>query len=131
MIRTSIRVASAIAGVLVLVFGLSVIRHDLRQGAASLLGSILLFAPLFASRRMPSVDDEQLLAAGANRFRIAAMICFTFAGLTWMAVMTMGGSHGMANSIAALGVAWWIVGFALTPVAAYYYSRLAMIASDE
>ena len=55
MIRTSIRVASAIAGALVLVFGLSVIRHDLRQGAASLLGSIVLFAPLYAARRKPSI----------------------------------------------------------------------------
>ena len=131
MIRTSIRVASAIAGALVLFAGLYTFRHDSRQGAAMLLGGLTLFAPLLASRRSPSIDDEQLLEAGANRFRIAAMICFTFAGLTWMAVMTLRGSHERANSVAALGVAWWLVGFALTPIAAYYYSRLAMIASDE
>jgi len=131
MIRTSIRVASAIAGVLVLLFGIYTFRHDSRFGAAMLLGAMVLFAPLFASRRTPSIDDEQLLAAGANRFRIAAMICFTFAGLTWMGVMTLRASYETANSVAALGVAWWLVGFALTPIAAYYYSRLAMIASDE
>lgn len=131
MIRTSIRVASAIAGALVLFLGIYAFRHDARQGSAMLLGGFVLFAPLFASRRTPSIDDEQLLAAGANRFRIAAMICFTFAGLTWIAVMTLRGSHDTANSIAALGVAWWVAGFALTPIAAYYYSRLAMIASDE
>jgi hypothetical protein len=131
MIRTSIRVASAIAGAFVLFAGLYTFGHDSRQGAAMLLGGMTLFAPLLASRRTPSVDDEQLLAAGANRFRIAAMICFTLAGLTWMTVMAMRGSDGKVNSIAALGVAWWLVGFALTPIAAYYYSRLAMIASDE
>lgn len=131
MIRTSIRVASAVAGALVLLLGIYAFRHDVRQGSTLLLAGIVLFAPLFASRSTPSVDDEQRLAAGANRFRIAAMICFTVAGLTWMAVMTLRGSHETANSIAALGVAWWVVGFALTPVAAYYYSRLAMIPSDE
>ena len=131
MIRTSIRVASAIAGVLVLLFGISTFRHDSRQGAAMLLGGMACFAPLLASRRTPSLDDERLLAAGANRFRIAAMICFTFAGLTWMGVMTLRSSHDTANSVAALGVAWWLVGFALTPIAAYYHSRLAMIASDK
>jgi hypothetical protein len=116
MIRTSIRVASAIAGALVLFVGLSVVAHDFRDGAAMLIGSIVLFAPLC----MPAVD-----AAAANRFRIAAMICFTFAGLTWIAVMLMG-NHDAANSIAALGVAWWVAGFALTPIAAYYHSRARM-----
>jgi hypothetical protein len=122
MIRISIRVASAIAGALGLLIGLSVIGHDLRHGAALLIGSIVLFAPLC----MPTIN-----AATANRFRIAAMISFTLAGLAWIAVMTLRGYHDTANSIAALGVAWWVVGFALTPIAAYYYSRLPMTASDE
>ena len=121
MIRTSIRVASAIAGALVLVAGLSVIGRDFREGAALLIGSVVLFAPMC----MPSID-----AAGANRLRIALMICFTFAGLAWIATMILR-DHDTANSVAALGVAWWIAGFALTPIAAYYYSRVAMIASDE
>jgi hypothetical protein len=121
MIRTSIRVASAIAGALVLFAGLSVIGRDFREGAALLIGSIVLFAPLC----MPAID-----AAGASRLRIAAMICFTFAGLAWIAVMITR-NRDTANSIAALGVAWWLAGFALTPIAAYYYSRLAVIASDE
>jgi hypothetical protein len=121
MIRKPIRVASAIAGALVMFVALSAIGHDLRQGAALLIGSIVLFAPL----GMPAID-----AAGASRLRIAAMICFTFAGLAWIAVM-MTRNHDTANSIAALGVAWWVAGFALTPIAAYYYSRLAVIASDE
>jgi glucan phosphoethanolaminetransferase (alkaline phosphatase superfamily) len=56
---------------------------------------------------------------------LAAMSCFTFAGLTWIAVMMMR-NHEMANRIAAFGVAWWIVGFALTPIAVYYHSRARM-----
>jgi hypothetical protein len=121
MIRTSIRVASAIAGALVLLAGFALIGRDFRDGAALLIGSIVLFAPLC----LPSINP-----ANANRFRIAAMLCFTFAGLAWIAVMTLR-DRGTANSIAALGVAWWMAGFALTPIAAYYSSRVAMIASDE
>jgi hypothetical protein len=121
MIRTSIRVASAIAGALMLFAGLSIIGRDFREGAALMIGSVVLFAPLC----MPSID-----AAGANQLRITLMICFTFAGLAWIATMMLR-DHDTANSVAALGVAWWIAGFALTPVAAYYYSRVAMIASDE
>jgi uncharacterized membrane protein len=116
MIRTSIRVASAIAGALALFIGVAAIRNDFREGAAMLIESIILFAPLC----MPAID-----AAGANRFRIAAMICFAFAGLTWIAVMLMR-NHDAANSIAALGVAWWVAGFTLTPIAAYYHSRAKM-----
>jgi hypothetical protein len=100
---------------------LSVIGRDFRQGAELLIASIVLFAPLC----MPSVDT-----AGANRLRTAIMICFTCAGLAWIATMIIR-DRDIANSIAALGVAWWIAGFALTPIAAYYYSRVAMIASDE
>jgi hypothetical protein len=116
MIRKPIRVASAIAGALMLIVGLSAIAHDLRQGAALLIGSIVLFAPLC----MPAID-----ASGANRLRIAVMICFTLAGVTWIAVMLMR-NHDAANSFAALGVAWWVAGFALTPIAAYYHSRAKM-----
>jgi hypothetical protein len=116
MIRTSIRVASAIAGALVLFIGLSVIGRDFRDGAALLIGSVVLFVPLC----LPSIN-----LANANRFRIAAMICFTFAGVAWIAVMSMR-NHDTANSIAALGVAWWVAGFALTPIAAYYHSRAKM-----
>jgi hypothetical protein len=90
MIRKPIRVASAIAGALMLIVGLSAIAHDLRQGAALLIGSIVLFAPLC----MPAID-----ASGANRLRIAVMICFTLAGVTWIAVMLMR-NHDAANSIA-------------------------------
>src|ERR1043166_9115518 len=117
MIRTSIRMASAIAGALVLLVGLSVVGRDLRQGAALLIAGIVLFAPLC----MPSIH-----IANANRLRIAAMICFTFAGVAWIAVMMLRGNHETANSIAALGVAWSVVGFALTPIAAYYHSRARM-----
>jgi hypothetical protein len=53
------------------------------------------------------------------------MICFTFAGVAWIAVMSMR-NHEIANSIAALGVAWWVAGFALTPIAAFYHSRARM-----
>jgi hypothetical protein len=121
MIRTSIRVASAIAGALLLVAGFSVIGRDFREGAELLMASIVLFAPMC----MPSVD-----AAGATRLRTAVMICFTCAGVAWVATMIIR-DRDTANSIAALGVAWWIAGFALTPIAAYYYSRIAIIASDE
>jgi hypothetical protein len=116
MIRTWMRVAPAIAGALVLVAGVSVIGHDLREGAALLIGSVVLFAPFF----LPSINP-----ANAKRFRMAAMICFTFAGLAWTFVMTLR-NHDSANSIAALGVAWWVAGFALTPIAAYYQSRARM-----
>ena len=116
MIRKSIRMASAIAGAVVLFDGLSVIDHDFRRGAALLIGSIVVLALLC----LPSVS-----AASASRFRIAAMICFTFAGLAWITVMMLH-SHETANSVAALGVAWWVAGFALTPIAAYYHSRARM-----
>jgi hypothetical protein len=121
MIRKSIRVASAIAGALLLLAGLFVIGRDFREGAELLIGSIFLFAPLC----MPSVDT-----AGAHRLRTAVMICFTCAGVAWIATMMLR-DRDTANSIAALGVAWWIAGFALTPIAAYYFSRVAMIANDE
>jgi len=116
MIRTSIRVASAIAGALVLFAGLAAIGRDFREAAALLIGSIILFAPLC----LPSINP-----ANAHRFRIAAMLCFTFAGLAWIAVMTLR-DRDAANSIAALGVAWWVAGFALTPIAVYYHARARM-----
>jgi hypothetical protein len=120
MNRRSIRVASAIAGALVLFAGLFVIGRDFRGGAVLLIGGIALFAPLC----MPAID-----APAANRLRIAAMICFTFAGLAWMTTISMH-NHDTANSIAALGVAWWVAGFVVTPIAAYYHSRLAVVADE-
>jgi hypothetical protein len=116
MNRRSIRVASAIAGVPVLFAGLLVMGRDFRDGAALLIGGIVLFAPLC----MPAID-----VTAANRLRNAAMICFTFAGLAWIATMSMR-NHDTANNIAALGVAWWVAGFVVTPIAAFYHSRARM-----
>jgi hypothetical protein len=82
----------------------------------------VLALPLFASTRPPRAEEWDALNENVARFRTAGLICFTIAILINLAPTN--------DRIAALGVAWWAVGFGLIPFALYFASRRAMLEDD-
>jgi NO-binding membrane sensor protein with MHYT domain len=80
----------------------------------------------------PSSVDDALAAAREKfrRYRSGALICFSIAVLTYTVVATVALSTPVSNRLASFGVAWWLVGCALVPFAAYYAWRTAQLDSD-
>lgn len=76
------------------------------------------------------MNQNSLLRENLIRFAASALICFSVAVLIYLAVFTVRMQAETANTIAALGVAWWVVGSGLTPFAAYFAWRRAQIESD-
>src|SRR4051794_21654659 len=82
--------------------------HAGRPVAAVLFGpAALLCLPLLASTRPPRPEEWEALDENVRRFRTAGLICFSFAVII--------NALGASERLAALGVAWWAVGFALIP----------------
>jgi len=95
---------------------------------AVLLGVAAFLCLLLA----PSPVDDALAAARekSRRYRSAALICFSIAVLIYTVVATVALSTPVSNRLASLGVAWWLVGCALVPFAAYHAWRTAQLDSD-
>jgi hypothetical protein len=91
--------------------------------AALFAPAAILALPLFASTHPPRVEELPALNENVMRFRTAGLICFTVAVLINLA------SHD--SNVAALGVAWWAVGFGLIPFALYFASRRAMLEDES
>src|SRR5262249_27055831 len=123
MIGFRLRLASAVAAGALIAAACYVMMHEHHAiGAALFAPAAVLALPLFASTRPPSREQWNALNENVARFRTAGLVCFSVAVLINLA--------SPSGSVAALGVAWWAVGFGLIPFALYFASRRAML-EDE
>jgi len=123
MISTRLRIAAALAAFAVASIACYVLWHAGRPIAAVLFAPAALLAlPLFASTRPPRIEEWDALNENVARFRTAGLVCFTLAVL-----MNLAPSN---ERVAALGVAWWAVGFGMVPFTLYFASRRAMLEDD-
>jgi hypothetical protein len=131
MISVRLRLASALAAAAIFVAACYILVHARRPLAAVLFApAALLCLPLFASRRPPRLEEWPLLNDNVARFRTAGLICFSLAVVAHS--LTIALDLGAAGErLAALGVAWWAVGFGLIPFAFYFASRRAMLEDDS
>lgn len=119
MIRPSIRVASA----LVALFVLLVTRNPF---------ALLIAIPLFATWRAPAADELPSIEGDYRRYRLAMFVCFVAAYLSFLfAVTTRGLRSDSIQRVAALGGALWIVAFLLLFPTAYYASRRAVLLASR
>ena len=101
-------------------------------GSGTLFAPAAIFAlPLFASNRPPREEEWASLNENVARFRTAGLVCFTLAVLMQAAIAALRLGAPVNARLAALGVAWWAVGFGLIPFALYFASRRAMLEDDS
>jgi hypothetical protein len=123
MITLRFRLLAAIGALAMAVLACYVLVHARRPIAAVIFAPATLLAlPLFASNRPPRRDEWTSLNENVSRFRTAGLICFSFAVLINVAATS--------GRLAALGVAWWAVGFGMIPFTLYFASRRAMLEDD-
>jgi len=76
------------------------------------------------------MDERDALTENVVRYGAAAFICFSFAVMMYVAVVTGHLRPAIVENLAALGVAWWLVGCALVPLTAYWAWRRAQLNSS-
>jgi hypothetical protein len=123
MISFRLRLAAAVAAIAIFAAACYLLVRAHRPiGAVFFAPAALLCLPLFASNRPPREEEWAVLNENVARFRTAGLICFSIAVLV----------HVVADErFAALGVAWWAVGFGLVPFTLYFASRRAMLEDDS
>jgi len=123
MISLRVRIAAGLAALVVAAVACYVLVQAKRPIVAVLFApAALLVLPLFASKRPPRIEEYDAISENVARFRTAGLVCFTFAVLMNIAPRN--------DSVAALGVACWAVGFGMIPFALYFASRRAMLEDD-
>ena len=71
------------------------------------------------------MNERAALTENVVRYGTAALVCFTIAVVTYVFVVALHLSTDAIQRIAALGVAWWLVGCGLVPLTAYWAWRRA------
>ena len=69
------------------------------------------------------MNERAALTENVVRYGTAALVCFTIAVMAYVCVVVMRMSTDALQSVAALGVAWWLVGCGLVPLTAYWAWR--------
>ena len=124
MFTVRIRIVTALGAFALVVAACYLLAQTKRPiGAVLFAPAAVLALPLFASNRPPRREEWTSLNENVARFRTAGLVCFTIA--------VMINAAPANNSIAALGVAWWAVGFGMIPFALYFASRRAMLEDDS
>lgn len=75
--------------------------------------------------------ERDALRENVVRYRTAALLCFAFAVLLYIVVIEFHIQRPLADQIAALGVAWWLVGCGLVPLTFYWVWRRAQVDRAE
>ena len=123
MFTLRFRVAAASGALAVAALACYLLVRTGRPVAVALFAPAALCSlPLFASNRPPRRDEWTTLNENVARFRTAGLVCFSVAVLINAATTS--------GRLAALGVAWWAVGFGMIPFALYFASRRAMLEDD-
>ena len=128
MIRPALRIASALAGLMVITAAITA-RLPLGIIVAS-LGALFLL-PLFASWRAPRVEEFEWLTEWVGRLRTAMVVCYGTA--LWIYLMVLSSQHAHADNLqrlASLGAAFWTVGFVAMFFTAYFASRRSALARE-
>jgi hypothetical protein len=86
---------------------------------------------MFGRREPPRREDLALLTETIHRLRVATLVCFSLSVLIYALVSAMPASAETLNRVAALGTAWWVVGFLMMLGSVYFASRRAMLHDDE
>ena len=73
------------------------------------------------------MNERTALSENVVRYGIASLICFTTAVLIYVTVVVSHINRDAVESIAALGVAWWLVGCGLVPLTAYWAWRRSQL----
>jgi hypothetical protein len=76
------------------------------------------------------MEERSALTENVVRYGSAALICFSIAVLTYAAVVAGHLGARTLESVAALGVSWWLVGCGLVPLTAYWAWRRAQFDSS-
>ena len=76
------------------------------------------------------MDERDALTENVVRYGSAALISFSIAVLTYVAVVAGHLRPATVESVAAFGVSWWLVGCGLVPLTAYWAWRRAQIDSS-
>ncbi len=76
------------------------------------------------------MDERNTLTDNVVRYGIAALISFSIAVLMYVAVVEGNLRPTIAESLAAFGIAWWLVGCGLVPLTAYWAWRRAQFDSS-
>ena len=129
MIRPSLRIASALAGLLIITAAITSQLHAL--GIVVTTIGVLFFLPLFASWRAPRVQDFEWLTEWVHRLRTAMVVCYGTA--LWIYLMVLSSQHAHTTNLerlASLGAAFWTVGFLAMFFTAYFASRKSALARE-
>jgi hypothetical protein len=73
------------------------------------------------------MNERSALTENVVRYGTAALVCFTIAVTMYVCVVLMRMSADAGQQIAALGVAWWLVGCGLVPLTAYWAWRRSQL----
>ena len=129
MIRPSLRIASALAGLLMITAAITVRLTTL--GVVITTIGVLFFLPLFASWRAPRVQDFEWLSEWVERLRTAMVVCYGTALWIYLMVLTSQHAHTVnLERLASLGAAFWAVGFLAMFFTAYFSSRRSAVARE-
>ena len=71
------------------------------------------------------MNERGALTENVVRYGTAALVCFTLAVTTYICVVVVRMSSETVQQLAALGLAWWLVGTGLVPLTAYWAWRRA------
>lgn len=123
MIRPTLRIASALVGLLLIsVAGFS--HLDTGSFVCGFMGGLLML-PLCATWRAPRVEELDTLSEWVARLRTAMIGCYAFA--LWLYIVVAATNRSMSymaiQRMASLGSAFWVVGFVVMFFTAYYASR--------
>ncbi|GEM_PF-1569135 len=124
MIRPSLRIASAFAGLLIIAAA-ATSKSELRYltVAVSCMGGLFLL-PLFASWRAPRIEEFEFLSEWVGRLRTVMVVCWGAAFYLYMSVLTAQSARTEAlEQLASLGAAFWTVGLISLFFTAYFNSR--------
>jgi len=69
------------------------------------------------------MNERSALTENVVRYGTAALVCFTIAVTMYVWVVLVSMSSDAVQRIAALGVAWWLVGCGLVPLTGYWAWR--------
>jgi hypothetical protein len=133
-IRPAIQLTAACAGVVFLAASAAFVLMagvDLRSAATIVAGLALLVPSFLDVRASAGGDDLRRLTRELMRYRRAMFVCFGAALLIYACVTTLPVSNAIVNQLAALGAAFWLVGFALLFFVVYYGSRRAVVQAAQ
>lgn len=130
MIRPALRIASALAGLLVITAAITSRLQPL--GSVVTMIGVLFLLPLFASWRAPRAEELEWLTEWVNRLRTAMVVCYGTA--LWIYLMVLSSQHARTANLqrlASLGAAFWTIGFVAMFFTAYFASRRSAVEREN